>query len=162
MHPTPQRAQSQHIIRCIRCTAISLRLCWCYLQVNTGVCCSKQAPVHSERLLLKAVWHTTRLPLTHPDLSLLSPVRRLHPAPATLPQSCSLSDVTFPCSNSPSYPISLSGTTHFSSIRFPLPTSRSHIFSLDTFNTLLPLTPALFSTCDKSRVLLRCTGYGEL
>ncbi len=71
MHITQKwAAASQHIIRCIRCRMISLCLCWCYLQMNSVLCCSKHAPVHSPRkvvrLFLKAVWHTTCLtPLMH-------------------------------------------------------------------------------------------------
>lgn len=50
-------------------------------------------------------------------------------------------------------------TTYSSSIRFSLLTSKSHIFSLNTFNTLLPSSPALLPPCDRSSVVLRCTGY---
>lgn len=160
MHSTAQRAQSQQIIRCVRCKTISLCLCWCYPQMNTVLCRSKHAPVHSERLLLKAVWHTTCLSLTLPDLSFLSFLCSVRQWTLLLYQSCWPSNGTFPyiCSN---FVISLLILFLFNSQHPVLLhlTSSSHFQITYLFSQHLAhpafFSPALLSLHDKSGVLFR-------
>lgn len=152
MHRAPRRVQSHRIIRCIRCETISPRLCWCYLQTNPVLRGSKQGAVHSERLLLKAVWHTTCLLLTRPDLAsvsfCLSGRRR------TLLRPLFLSPAHFQ-------------TLHFHTLapslwfRPPfdfLPVNLNHIFSLNTSNSPIPLSPTRYSRCNKSYAYARVWG----
>lgn len=148
MRTTPQwAAASQHIIRCIRCKTISLCLCWCYLQMNTVLCCSEHALIRS------ALWwwdyfskHCDTLPvflhsktpsLTLPDLSFLSFLQH-HPPSVGLRTSVRLLYLHLGLFDS---------TFSLSSLDFPM--SQSNIFSLTSF---LLQSHSLFSAGWKQRV----------
>lgn len=165
-------------IRCVRCKTISLCLCWCYLQMNTVLCCSEHNLAHPEvRLFLTAVWHTTcHTSFIHPppplQLCLIYLSHYFIPSPST---QCSPLSPFHPCIALtlhfhtfvlPFFPplpiLFISLSTH------PTPTSPFDFLLLHLNHTsfLLPpqlpasLSPALCSLWDKSSVLLRCTDIG--
>lgn len=153
---------SQHVIRCIRCSAISLCLCRCYLQMNTVLSRSEHALVHSALRwrrrdyfskqwdTLPVLFHPCSPSLTPPDLSLLFPLippplctmlcplyLRLGPSNFTFSYICCVFLISLLT------PISLPLPSP--SVSFSLGTSKSHIFSLTSFNPNLPQSCFLFS-----------------